>query len=500
MNWGNFLHFYQPAEQKKEILEAIINQCYEPVLTGIEKSKNARVTINISGCLLEMLDKEGHSSIIDSIRNSVKAGKIELLGSAKYHALLPLLSEDEIRRQIQSNEETLRHYFGADLKLRGFFPPEMAINNTVLKVLSEFSYKWILLDEIALNKSVSHTNFDEKYIEDAYGLVVLPRHRRISNLIMSALVRDKNSFVDSIMSDLRSTGYFVTAMDAETFGHHRPGLENLLFELIEEDSKYTQKLLSEIAAETDLKIHNVEVSPCTWASSLEDIAKGIQFLSWNDPSNEIHKLQHELLNITVSEFNKYEAKADLKSTNYKSIRNKFDLSLSSDHFWWASAKPWWSVEMIELGAFRFLDVIESINTTNDVIQKCHKIYSDILRIAFSWQRTEKVAAFQKGNTNVRIPFLDRTVGVGGEETGVYEAFISMMRDLELTASKKGDYEQAILWRDSIYRIEKKLDIFDALNAVDLVRNYISNPKVEEIIEKYKSKYRKIRSGQPEQRD
>jgi len=56
-----------------------------------------------------------------------------------------------------------------------------------------------------------------------------------------------------------------------------------------------------------------------------------------------------------------------------------------------------------------------------------------------------------------------------------------------------------LWRDSIYKLQNKLDIYDTINAIDLLRVEIPYKEVEEMIEKYKDKYRQIRGGQPEQR-
>ena len=100
---------------------------------------------------------------------------------------------------------------------------------------------------------------------------------------------------------------------------------------------------------------------------------------------------------------------------------------------------------------------------------------------------------------LRIPFKDRTIGKGGAEKGVYYAFADMMKKLEKGAAKNGEYEKAILWRDAIYKLKNKLDIYDTINAIDLLRVEIPHNEVEKTIEKYKDKYRKIRGGQPEQR-
>ena len=74
-----------------------------------------------------------------------------------------------------------------------------------------------------------------------------------------------------------------------------------------------------------------------------------------------------------------------------------------------------------------------------------------------------------------------------------------MKKLEREAAKKREYEKAILWRDAIYKLENKLDIYDTINAIDLLRVEIPYSGVEATIKKYKKKYQEIRGGQPEQR-
>ena len=106
---------------------------------------------------------------------------------------------------------------------------------------------------------------------------------------------------------------------------------------------------------------------------------------------------------------------------------------------------------------------------------------------------------QEQKNILRIPFKDRTVGKGGREQGVYFAFMDMMKKLEKEAVDRHEYEKAILWRDAMYKLENKLDIYDTMNAIDLLRVEIPHKEVEEVIERYKAKYYKIRGGQPEQR-
>ena len=56
-----------------------------------------------------------------------------------------------------------------------------------------------------------------------------------------------------------------------------------------------------------------------------------------------------------------------------------------------------------------------------------------------------------------------------------------------------------MWRDAIWKLESKNDIYDAIHVIDLLRMQMSEPKLEKMIQKYKDKYKKKSSGQPELR-
>jgi len=49
-----------------------------------------------------------------------------------------------------------------------------------------------------------------------------------------------------------------------------------------------------------------------------------------------------------------------ESPAYPIARKMMDSALASDHFWWASAKTLWSMEMIEDGAYRLLETLQSV--------------------------------------------------------------------------------------------------------------------------------------------
>jgi alpha-amylase/alpha-mannosidase (GH57 family) len=495
MRWANFLHIYQPADQQPDILQAIVDQSYRPILTYITESEHVKVTFNVTGSLLELFDKFGHKDILEMLKKGGEAGKIEFTGSAKYHAFMPFLGEEDIKRQIIANNETCKYYLGDAYKPKGFFPPEMAYTKKFLPVIESLGFKWIILDEIALTGEPDKVDYTKIYKIKGTKLNVFFRERRLSNLIMSAVVRSKETLKEAMKSDLASSRYIVTAMDGETFGHHRPGLEKMLFDIFS-TKDFNLCTISELL---DDKRDVVEIEPIasTWASSKNDIDKGIQFLSWSDPENIIHKWQWELFTLVRDEV----AKADRKMPTFPALQKHMDIATASDHFWWASAKPWWSVEMIEDGAYRLLETLRAVpKVKKDKLAEASSLYEKIISTAFNWQRTGKIRSMMAEQRSIlRIPFKDRTIGRGGAEEGVYHAFIDMMKRLEKEAVERKEYEKAILWRDAMYKLENKLDIYDTINAIDLVRIEIPNEEVEKVIVEYKEKYAAMRGGQPEQR-
>jgi len=75
----------------------------------------------------------------------------------------------------------------------------------------------------------------------------------------------------------------------------------------------------------------------------------------------------------------------------------------------------------------------------------------------------------------------------------------MMKKKMKEAAKNKNFERAILWRDAIWKLETKNDIYDAIHAVDLLRLEVPDPQLTKLMEKYKEKYKKIKPGQPELR-
>jgi len=142
--WVNFLHFYQPPFLSPALLKIIIKESYEFILKHLEKYPNRKLTLNISGSLTEHLKKEDQS-VLNRLKKLVVDGQVELVSSAKYHPILPLLPLMEVKRQIKLHDDINRAVFGAAYQPTGFYLPEMAYSRPVAELLGERLWNTVIL-------------------------------------------------------------------------------------------------------------------------------------------------------------------------------------------------------------------------------------------------------------------------------------------------------------------------------------------------------------------
>ena len=155
--------------------------------------------------------------------------------------------------------------------------------------------------------------------------------------------------------------------------------------------------------------------------------------------------------------------------------------------------------MIEAGAWQLHELLVAMPHVSAAEKdRGDTYYRRILDLAFYWQRSGTVRRLaEQARGYIKIPFRERTAETDKPE--VYDAFIHFMRERMREAAERGEYEKAILWRDAIWRLETKNDIYEAVHAVDLLRQEVPHGALEELMDRYKAKYQLLRSGQPEDR-
>jgi len=443
MLWANFLHFYQPPTQKPYWVKRITNESYRPILQGMLAHPNSRTTLNINSVLVELWEQNDATDVIDMVRELLKRGQIELTGSAKFHPLLPRIPDEEIIRQIDLNTETHRKYFGDLYRPTGFFPPEMGISEHVAEVIAKKGFKWLICDELSFNRTLGKIDYSKIYeLKKIPGFQIFFRERKMSYRILSGQLGTGNLLVEGLGGRLKQPGYLLTAMDGETFGHHRPGMEHLLFEVYESNLLETV-MISDLGRHFP-SVEQVELLPSTWALMEKDLQRNVPFARWDDEGNPIHELQWKLTSLSI------ETMRDAKpgSAEYDRARQLLDRALHSDQYWWASAKPWWSLEMIERGAKELRDVVQTAPGASDPAKaEAQRLYQEIVFTGFEWQREGIVEALSKQEDEEIRQRTDE--GMPKLPKKEIEKIISNLeKEMHLVAGRL-EYERAAQLRDRI---------------------------------------------------
>lgn len=378
MLWINFLHLYQPANADGHIIKEATEMSYERLVRALEENPRIKFTLNITGCLVMRWDNQNFDGIINKIKSLIKKGQIELTGSAAYHPLLPLIPEKEAKTQIKENEDVLRYYFGSDIKLRGFFLPEMAYSPRIARVIKALGYEWLILDEIAYNGKLNQVNCEKVHKDIRSSIKVVFRSRKFSQ-----------TYVPETISKLLEKGqenFLITGTDAELYGlRHRDQTGE--FEKVLKNKNLETLTISEYIDRSKELIKFKGVSS-SWESTEEELVQNNAYLLWHDEKNKIHLKIWELVNLAYKTIEKYN-----NDDNSNWARWHFVRGIASCTFWWASAKDFrkvfgphaWSPDEIERGTNELIRSIRALNdvTTRHTKMKAERLYLDIKKMVWT---------------------------------------------------------------------------------------------------------------------
>ena len=136
----DFMHAYQPffSEEIPDWVVTNLEEVFLPLSRAFAKGL-CKHTVQIQGWTLESWDsndkiKPTFQEFLDNMRKAISAGNIEIGFSAYSHPILPLLSNKLVEMQIEEDYKTVLKYFGEP---KVFFPPEGAIDQRVLNIVSE---------------------------------------------------------------------------------------------------------------------------------------------------------------------------------------------------------------------------------------------------------------------------------------------------------------------------------------------------------------------------
>jgi len=419
------LHIYQPPTQYPKILKAITEKSYSEIVRLLKNYPKAKLTLNIPASLIEQLEEHGFDGLLVDLANLVKRGQVELTGSAAYHPLLFRLPEAEIVRQIKLNEEINRRFFGSLWAPKGFFPPEMAVDERALRVIEACGYEWVVLEEVQSSHlrrgfgGQAPFEFQSEnrrvFLREGGKLKILFRDKELSLGVAFGKIKTVGEIITDVRDNQSSIrDHLLLALDGETFGWHRPKqlgfLEELLGGTAGETSEVSEDLTSEVKEAGSAKLvtvselidlfpvgSEVRLGKTSWG---ERVTRNSQFFypHWEDPDNRIHRMQWELTDLAIQSVrnSKYNVGADrvparsgspqgrtptTPQKQWLKARNLLDRGLHSDQYFWAEGKDVWHLGMVERGAGMLRDVVLLVpDVSGKNCQKAKELYDRIVGV------------------------------------------------------------------------------------------------------------------------
>lgn len=373
ITWINFLHFYQPPTVDKETVIEAAAKSYLRIIGALRRNPKIKFTANLTGCLLEKLEALGYAELIFDLKKLVKAGRLELTGSAAFHPILALLPEKEIIRQIKLNEKILKKYFGKNFRAQGFFIPEAAYSAPVAKIIKRLKYDWLILDEISAARP-ARLDYGRLYLDKNSGLKIIFRQRENSK---GYVPRKIFELIKSCRDALA-----VTATDAELYGLRHADFSATFEKLLKRPEIKTLTVSRYLA--TLKNPGKIRLRPSSWESTERQLKNNLPYFLWLNKANKIQIKLWQLAALAIATVNK-----NLTDKNYFWARQHLDKGLSSCTFWWASAHDFglygpvsWNPDEIEKGLNELVRSLRSLAGQKTKKQKiqAEKLYIKIKQL------------------------------------------------------------------------------------------------------------------------
>ncbi|MBA4179109.1 MAG: hypothetical protein C0506_00830 [Anaerolinea sp.] len=367
--WAQLLHFYQPPTQTHDVIRKVAAESYRPLVDVLLEHPEARLAVNMNAVLTESLLEHGLGDIVRDLRVLAERGQIEFVGSGKFHPILPLIPEAERQRSIADNARTNHLGFGDAWKPRGFFPPEMCYSAAITQSIAAAGHDWLILSGVAC-PSDWPTDIVYRAPADSRTLEVLFRDDARSNRISFRETGPVEFIEDLSRIGGGEPAYVLTAMDAETYGHHIHGWEReflaATFDLMNaQPAKPSDRQHSHVSMVLPSELLDlfpagpvIEPLPSSWSTTRDDIAAHNPYPLWHSPGNRLHELQWEYVDhcIDLLAVSQRYADSDVSRQFACLAAEKFQPALHSCQFWWASRRPMWDVPMVHRG-FQLLNEV-----------------------------------------------------------------------------------------------------------------------------------------------
>jgi len=324
---------YEDVAMNAAILDKVSDNCYLPANKMFKKlveenDGRFRMALSISGTAIEQMERY-RPDVLDSFRELVATGSVEVLAETYYHSLAFVHSNKEFDRQVEMHLEKLEKVFS--VRPRVFRNTELIYNDSIAAKVETMGFDGIVAEGVDWNLNGGSPNF----------IYQAPETARIKTILRNTRLSDDLSFR---FSDASWCEFPVTPvkfaswlgdcegdvvnifMDYENIGEHQSAETGIfdfwkaLPEAIEDQGlQWVTPSESVELYRASREYHSRFIT--SWADAERDLSAWMGNVMQQEAIAKVHRLEHEILAVNDPELTDTWAKMQ-----------------TSDHFYWMSTK------------------------------------------------------------------------------------------------------------------------------------------------------------------
>jgi alpha-amylase len=173
---------YFDAATNRQILRRVAEKCYLPanrLLARLIRSSGGRfrIAMSLSGVVLEQLERDAPEAL-ESFRELVATGGVELLGETYYHSLAALADPYEFREQVSLHQAAIRRHFGMQPTV--FRNTELIFDDAIASMVARLGYGAMMVE--GADRVLGWRSPDQVYRSaSAPDLRLVPRNYHLSD-------------------------------------------------------------------------------------------------------------------------------------------------------------------------------------------------------------------------------------------------------------------------------------------------------------------------------
>jgi len=324
---------YFDEEKNSAVLQKVAKKCYLPtnklLLALIRLHPEFKISFSFSGVFLEQCEKY-MPEVLESFKELVKTGNVEILAETYYHSLAFLYSETEFEEQVNMHMATIKRLFNVTPTV--FRNTELIYQNALARKVEDMGFKAILLEGWDNILEWRSPNFVYKSLLG--NLPLLCKNYRLSDDVAFRFSnkewKEHPLSVEkyaSWINEVNGTGDTVNLfMDYETFGEHQwestgifeflRHLPGALLQHPDNNFKFPSEI-AEYPARDVLDIHE----PLSWADMERDVSAWV--------GNDMQRSAIQKL---------YALETYIKEKNNPELLHLWRKMQTSDHFYYMCTK------------------------------------------------------------------------------------------------------------------------------------------------------------------